>query len=303
MASGNTPELKDWDALQLVVLSVNLIVDDAPPVNVLHGLMGLLSQPIQKPQATNSESRLKAQLRSTPTLLTGDTDKKLLELLPGLDDIGKNRAERISNLSRRLSELPAYHWLSKTQAFIDAKAALQRLAKASPASKYAYDDALFRMLDALIYPLQVFHLLKERGLKSNYPTKADVQDAFVHARALQAFLRDHDPVYGLFDMPSNARNVLDAVTMELDANRKTYSKPKDNGQINERDFRDQLVRRLYLQFDGCSNKLLKPLLGLVDYDIGERDLTRCINELLGPEKIKRAKKLSDALRNYKGGGA
>jgi hypothetical protein len=130
-----------------------------------------------------------------------------------------------------------------------------------------------------------------------------VQEAYYQARALQKFFNDHNPVYGLFDIPFNVRNTFDAVVGELDAHRKTYSKPKDNGQINERDFRDQLVRGLYREFDACSVTLLSALLGLVDYELNQRELAKVIAELLGPLKIQRARRLGEAIAKSTRGGA
>lgn len=303
MAERKTPEFGSWDELQLVVSNVALIVDDAPPSNALFGFMGLLDLAPKQPPPQNHESRLKSQLKATPTLLTQGDERRLIEVLPGIDDIGSNRAQRLEALTRRLSELKAYHWLSAQPAFGSARAALKRLAKSSPVSKHARDDALFLMLNALIFPLRVYQLLQAQGKKSSYPTKADVQEAYRHARALNRFFNDHTPVYGLFDMPGNVWSTLDVVVRELDANRNKYTKPKDNGQINERDFRDQLVRRLYREFDACSKQLVSPLLGLVNYEMGERDLVRCINELLGPEKMQHSKMLERALAKIDRDGA
>lgn len=302
MKLDNAPTFEEWRSLHLIASHVDLIVNDGvytPPTQDFLGGLLFARNDSPPPKADDPISELRALLLTRTTLLGQGVERELIRYLPGIENLGRSRPERLQLLTTRLADMKAYYWLSEQESFRDVRRSLERLSKSGP---YARDDVLFLMLRALVPPLQVFLFHKEHQIAPAYPSKEEVTDALRHARALAYFLKNRNPVYGAFNIPHNLHNALETFANELSAKKAAYRKPKDDGALHERNFRDQLVQALFNEFGSVSLSLLRNLLAMIDYMPGERELARQVSALQGPLKQKHRQALAAALRTHGEGG-
>jgi len=276
------PTEKQWYDLDVIVRNVETIVADAPPVNSLLGMNAFAATQINHRIEPSGVSRL-MQLRTDSNATTFSALKPhpdtITAILPGVESLGSNRAERTSRLLSRLTELPAYDWLRAQKGYPDAVRTLVRLGKTDAA--FALDTAEILLIRSLIFPLQILLVLRRSGSVPPYPAKRELEDVYRNVRDLVRFLRERWPIHGIVKIPPHLKSALRELEKNLNAKRRAYRKPKNDGTLIERDFRDQVIQRLNTEFGKCSATLVSHLLKVADYSHDRRDLKRQINALLG----------------------
>ena len=270
MANQKLPSLSDWDHLSMIVGAVDDIVSDAPLEYVSAGLLGNL------PRHPKPISRLKRYL-TADTLLTMGRGAEMVKVMPGIDSLGDDPASRLIALQARMTELPAYVWLTLNPSYADAVRTLSRLSK----TKLAYQNPAreFLFLNAILTPLQIFFFRKERGLVPSYPTKRELEDAYRNARDLYRFLKEKSAVRSVVEVSPYLEKALHAFETSLFEKKSAYRKPQDDGTLAERTFRDRVIEGLVLAFGECSATLAGHVLRIIGYSHDERDLKLKIKAL------------------------
>ena len=279
------PTVAEWDSLETIVYAAEVIVADAP-----HAPRGLLDLLINGESKPGSISTLKSNLKG-PVVLFQSEAKKIVKILPGIDEIGFSRQSRIDNLWVRLGDLNAFRWLKSQPGFTTIFDTLDRIAKTNPSFKV--DTRYFLLLDAFIWPLHFLALQQKLNLTPQYPTRKDLKDARSKAGALSAFLKANRSIHGIVDVPLALKESLSKFALELDSVERTYRKPRDDGGLRERDFGDQIIRAINANFGKCSPTLVGRLLTFVDYPSDDSDLKARIKKITEPA---RRKALAKALR-------
>lgn len=184
------PSFTDWGALLTVCSSIEWIVDDAQDAPQAGGglLSGFWSRVVggDKP---SKRSKLGALVTAESRLVTPyDWDLQLCKVLPGVEDLGQSRQERIQNLLLLLGKLPAYAWLRSQEPFRAALATMGgRVGALIPA--YSSDIAQFRLIEAVAMPVSTFHVLTSQPGLIRFPTTAEADGALEAAKHVQRFLR------------------------------------------------------------------------------------------------------------------
>jgi hypothetical protein len=280
MSHVDQPSFEDWNNLQIVAdFAEEIVADMEPATNKLHGLLQGL------PFSQGSISRLKWSLDG-PTSLLGSVGPlyKLPKILPGIESIGTNRQERIDCLRQRLLELKAFQWINSEEGFSAVISTLNRIAKTD--DMFAKDTRFFLLLRSISTPLSLLLFERKNNLPDTYPTLNEVKAANIQAQKLLSFLDTKGAIYGVVDVPVFMRTALINFTQSLGAINRSYRKPRDDGTLRERVFRDRVIRNIDAHFGKCSPTLISKVLDLVDYEHDESDLKKHIKDLLQESKRK-----------------
>lgn len=280
------PTLDDWEKLSTIVNEVERIVSDAKLP-----MPGQDFWPFPKPPDLPATA---SKLANASALGKHIVDQ-VVAALPGVESLGTNRGERLAELQRRLSELLAYRWLSKQPTYADALSLIKK--KAAQKGKknlsigeiiadgynksrtYGKDTSEFLLLQILIQPLKTYFLYLDHIKEVPFPTKVELEKAFVHARYLKKILREKFHIYEVMEVPPTLEKALDTFVKSVNEKLPSYVKPKENKTLKQRLFADELIKNCWEIFFECSPTLLKKLLALVDYHPDDSDLSKRIKIL------------------------
>jgi hypothetical protein len=273
------PQWDDWQKLALVVSSLDQLVNDAAETTSFLG--GLLAAESPKPPSRSKLAATLAGNQANPYLsgfaMLGLED--LGSILPGCEVLGESRSERLTVLTRRLSELPAYRWLSDAHSYRDALQILGSLARVEEGA-FAADDAEFTLLSALIGPIQTYLLCVQQPEVLNHPDRKAVQKALAQAIDLQAFFKKHAALHITEGISWSAASSLPEVVSSLQRLAQAGYKSPANDVVRLRThLTDTLIRALRDSMGGCHSALLKALVALFDYYPEASNLEKRIKQL------------------------
>jgi hypothetical protein len=276
------PDPQEWSCLQEVVRYVAIIVDDDPvsPTGLSSGgtlLTGFGQEAHGPPLPPRSvlagalASRTFFPARggsfngelAPPYAAVGE---ELLEILPGVDQIGATRAERIEALTKMLPQIPAYAWLMRGT-YPTALAHMKKKGKSDPA--YASDDAEFRLLDVIIDPLwKHLHAMAHANKLIKYPTRKAVENALKNVTELNAFLNGSTALHMTGRLDWNTARPIVKLGQELGALLKdAYKPPKEAMQVSslQTHFLDTVIERAAKAFGSVYVPMVQAVAGIIDY--------------------------------------
>lgn len=267
-----------WDGLQLIASNIEFIVSDGPqPWQQGRGLFHL-DDPATPP-ARRSRSMLAAAVAgdtnnpfgsfdvfvSSLQTPTGKLHDAILSLIPGADQLGDSRQERIAGLTRRLPELECYRWLRDLGAYQDALRALKKVGK-TKGGMFASDVAEFALLSVLIHPLSIFKLAEETPSVMAKPTRTDVAAALEAAQLLESFFATHGALYAAGGIDVAAVLGLHKITSALRAMLEAAHKaPGDKESARQILYLDMLTVGMHQKFGDCNVPVLLALAAIVGY--------------------------------------
>ena len=267
------PTYNDWEELAVIVDNVERIVSDGENrlMSLLRG--GLLGDPVPVASSPNRRSVLSYDILNARQAPKADLER-IMRVLPGADDLGVSRSQRIARLTGRMSEIKAFAWLNGHSEFGDAIRTVDRLAQHGGA--YAKDTRLFLLLGVVIKPLRILIIRKTEQRPPMYPTKLEFEKAYRQTLALGKFIDTHKPIYGLVNVPIALEDSIAEFAVALKIALPTYRKPKNDGLLIEREYRDRLIQLLFSSFGECSRTILGHLLALVGYAPDQSDLAKIL---------------------------
>jgi hypothetical protein len=268
---------KYWDGLRLIASNVEFIVSDGPQP-MTPGSFSLLAvnqgQSAPRPRsmlaaAASGEFEDDPRWFHLAVPILGDPSSTLheaiLAVLPGADQLGTTRQERIAVLRSRLTELESYRWLVNGVSYVDAKKAVEKAGKRK-GGKFASDVAEFALLRTLIGPLSMFELARAIPAVLAEPKRPAVEAALKAAQKLQAFFVGHGGVYVAENVDVLAVHGLHKITASLQAMlRAAHKAPQDKETARQILYLDSLAVQMHQEFGACDVPTLLALAGIVDY--------------------------------------
>jgi hypothetical protein len=267
------PTADDWSKLATVLGMIEWIVEDSLYVREVPrqvtgtGLLGSANLPPSQIEPAREESR-RSKLKNWPPGAPYDALVELLRILPGIDDIGGNPADRATILHKRIMQMPAAAWLLKQEAFKKSLKTARSVHKPNRTNEEKI-WLEFRLLRAIRTPLFEYQVLTAGGVEPAYPTSEKLSSAAGHARQLQTFLRQN---YGLFTgsegLPWKLNQEAEHLASRLSALATNYQKPRSDSPLLQRQYMEAVSLALKEQFGTCSATVLQHLCALVDYEPG-----------------------------------
>ena len=281
------PTFQDWDKLQVIVDHVEMIVCDAYDPNERDRHKGLLGLFAVQPALPTTASKLR-----TASVLSQHLVDQVLAVLPGADNLGVNRRERIDALTGRLKELTAYQWLMRQPSYTAAVKLIQKKAAASSSKKesigetlartyklqqgYAKDTSEYLLLKAFLAALALFLMYREHEIEPPFPTKAELEKALLHAKQLSQFLCMKFMVSSVVEISPFLEKNLNSFVLSTKEKLRDYTKPKADETLTSRIYQDRIIQGCWLSFGDCSPTLIQHLLGFVEYEVDPSDLSKKI---------------------------
>ncbi len=284
------PTHRDWEDLELIVENVEMIVCDAYERTSSNFTGGLLSL-FPEPELPETASKL-----STTSLLSRHTVERILNVLPGSDNLGVNRSERVNALTLRLKELPAYLWLARQSSYRDALALIRKKASEVKTKEsigdaiadahrrqqgYAKDTSEYLLLKTFLPALILFSIYKSNAITPPYPTKAEMEKALSNAKQLSKFLNERFMVKQVIEVSPFLDKALASFVLAAKEKVNDYTKPKADDTLNARLYMERVIKGCWAAFGECSPTLVTHLSRLVDYEIDASDLSKKIKAVKG----------------------
>jgi hypothetical protein len=272
MRTKTEPTIGEWHDLQTIVSNVEVIVSDPPPAYEYSSAPGLLESYSDAKERDRAAQEHRTAVRRSDQLLksvSGASGRQIVDILPGLDNIGHSRSERLNNLLAKMSGMTAYSWLRGNSAYGDLLKSLTIIAKTRPS--YQRDTREFLLLHSIIFPMSLFLIQRQRNLTPAYPTKIELQSASRQVRAIVRFFEEKSAIYGVVDTPYLLRDDLRKLGSQIELALTTYRKPRDDGTLRERSLLDYLIPSLFSNFNECSPTLVEHVLAIVDVSYDRSD--------------------------------
>lgn len=282
-----TPTFQDWLRLELVVDNVEMIISDAYDASQRSQHQGLLAL-----LRVDSTLPATASKLSTASLLNRASVDQVLAALPGADNLGINRSERLEALSARLMELTAYQWLVSQSSFNAARKFVEKK-RAPPIQKeeslgeglarhyklsstYGKDTKQFLLLKTFLRPLSTFFLYENNRIEPPFPTKNEFAKAVTQARQLERFFKKKFLVFEVVEVSPFLQKALSDFVISGTARLLNYTKPKGDATLKKRIYLDAVVQGCWSSFGDCSATLIRYLLDFADYNVDDSDLKKKI---------------------------
>lgn len=280
---GNKPKgtgKPDWDAwaeLARVCMSVDAIIEDGyPPGGLLAPSWGLLD-----PSPSSEDGPMPSKLAGYLVRPNADYYTRITEALPGIENAGGNRAERLAVLMARLPELPAYAWLIKQPSYREDVRA--KLKGGALAASYQTDTAELVLLGVLAAPLgQYFSAIQfeDAGYLPKYPKRAQVTRAKNLAMELRTFLRDYSALMVEDKINWQATFSIDALISDLARVEREHKRPTDPRKAFQTMTVDRLIVETAKAFGQPSPALLVDLAAIIEYPIDGPNMSKRIREAM-----------------------
>lgn len=272
------PSVVEWYQLIEIASSIDLLVDDDDaPIRTAGALLGsgrLDGEAANDPPARSKLAAMVGRVPAVPGVnwWSGSLPSvggmpsiptladSLCDAMPGVQNLGATRQERLAALALRMPDLAAYNWLRTQPAYQQAVSSMAgAVGRSHPA--YRADVAEYRLISAIGSPLCSFLSLSGQF---SYPSKDEIASKLKAAEKIKAFFSENTGLY-LGDAPNwEGSTAADTLVRELRKLQADWlAKPRDELTYARLEVRDSFIRALAKSFGTVSTFIVAALMGLV----------------------------------------